>query len=132
MDTLFNTTIDTYLETLSAEDIESIRYLHFNTKNRIETKIVYTDFSTYGRLTTEQKKFATLIKEDEKRITILPVNGSRFFVSELIMHWKSKTNMLSKLKFVGKVLLDTITGKEWFSLKYLYKYKLKHITITLT
>ena len=132
MDTLFNTTIDTYLETLSAEDIESIRYLHFNTKNRIETKIVYTDFSTYRRLTTEQKKFATLIKEDEKRITILPVNGSRFFVSELIMHRKSKTNMLSKLKFVGKVLLDTVTGKEWFSLKYLYKYKLKHITITLT
>ena len=37
----FNTSsfkINTYLETLSAEDIEYFRYLHFNTKNRIETK----------------------------------------------------------------------------------------------
>ena len=91
--------INTYLETLSAEDIESFRYLHFNTKNRIQTKTVYTDFSTYRKLTTEQKKFAALIKEDEKRTRVSPVNGSRFFVSGL-MHQKSKTNILSKLKFV--------------------------------
>lgn len=48
------------------------------------------------------------------------------------MHRKSKTNMLSKLKFVGKVLSNTITGKERFSLKYLCEYELKHVSITLT
>ena len=47
------------------------------------------------------------------------------------MHRKSKTNILSKLKFVGKILLDTATGKERFSLKYLCEYKLKHLIITL-
>ena len=71
--------IDTYLETLSAEDIQSFSYLDFNTENRIETKTFYTDFSTYRRLTKEQKKIAILIKEDKKRKRILPVNGSRFF-----------------------------------------------------
>ena len=40
--------------------------------------------------------------------------------------------MLSKLKFLGKVLSDTVTGTERFSFKYLYEYELKHITITLT
>ena len=48
------------------------------------------------------------------------------------MHQKSKTNMLSKLKLVGKVLSNTVTGKERFSLKYLYEYELKHVSITLT
>ena len=129
----FNTSsfkINTYLETLSAEDIESFRYLHFNTRDRIETKNVYTDLSTYRRLTTEQKKFAVLIKEDEKRIRISPINRSRFFVSELMCR-KSKRNMLSKLKFVEKVLLDAVIGKERFSLKHLCKYELKHLIITL-
>ena len=64
-------TINTYLETLSVEDIESLRYLHFNTGNRIDTKMFYTDFSTYRRLTTEQKKFTVLIKEDKKKIFCL-------------------------------------------------------------
>ena len=40
--------------------------------------------------------------------------------------------MLSKLKFVRKVPSYTITGKEWFSLKYLYEYELKCVTVTLT
>ena len=40
--------------------------------------------------------------------------------------------MLSKLKFIGKVLSNTITGSQRFSLKYLYKCKLKHISVTLT
>ena len=40
--------------------------------------------------------------------------------------------MLSKLKFIGKVLSNTITGRQRFSLKYLYKCKLKHISVTLT
>ena len=71
--------INTYLETLSAEGIQSFSYLDFNTENRIETKTFYTDCSTYRRLTKEQKKFAILIKENKKRIRILPVNGSRFF-----------------------------------------------------
>ena len=53
------------------------------------------------------------------------------FLPEL-MYRKFKTNMLSKLKFVGKVLTDTVTDKEQFSLKYLYEYELKHITIILT
>ena len=53
------------------------------------------------------------------------------FLPEL-MYQKFKTNMLSKLKFVGKVLTDTVTDKEQFSLKYLYEYELKHITIILT
>ena len=53
------------------------------------------------------------------------------FLPEL-MYKKFKTNMLSKLKFVGKVLTDTVTDKEQFSLKYLYEYELKHITIILT
>ena len=66
---------NTYLETLSAEDIESFRHLHFNVKNRLETNIVYADDSTYRRLTTEQKKFAVMIKEDEKRVKISLVNG---------------------------------------------------------
>ena len=72
-----------------------------------------------------------MIKEDEKRIRISPVNRTRFFVSEH-MHQKSKTNMLSKLKLVGKILSNTVTGKERFSLKYLYEYELKHVSITLT
>ena len=63
-------------------------------------------------------------------IRISPINRTRFFVSEL-MHRKSKTNILSKLKFGGKILLDTATGKERFSLKYLCEYKLKHLIITL-
>ena len=84
---------NTYLETLSAEDIESLRYLQSNVENRLDTKIVYTDISTYRRLTTAQEKFAVMIKEDEKRIRISPVNGTRFFVLEL-MHKRSKTNML--------------------------------------
>ena len=62
----FSFRTETYLENLSAEDIESFRYLHFNFKNRIETKIAYIDFSTYRRLTTEEKKFAVLTKQDEK------------------------------------------------------------------
>ena len=124
-------TTDTYLETLSAEDIESFRYLHFNTKNSIETKIVYTDVSTYRRLTIEQKTFAVLIKKDEKRIRMSPVNTSRFIISGLTTE-RSKTNMLSKLKFVRKVQSNTVTGKERFSLKYLYEHELKHFTITLT
>ena len=53
------------------------------------------------------------------------------FLPEL-MYRKFKTNMLSKLKFVGKVLTDTVTDKKQFSLKYLYEYELKHITIILT
>ena len=53
------------------------------------------------------------------------------FLPEL-MYRKFKTNMLSKLKFVEKVLTDTVTDKEQFSLKYLYEYELKHITIILT
>ena len=53
------------------------------------------------------------------------------FLPEL-MYQKFKTNMLSKLKFVGKVLTDTVTDKEQFSLKYLYEYELKYITIILT
>ena len=53
------------------------------------------------------------------------------FLPELI-YQKFKTNMLSKLKFVGKVLTDTVTDKKQFSLKYLYEYELKHITIILT
>ena len=53
------------------------------------------------------------------------------FLPEL-MYQKFKTNMLSKLKFVGKVLTDTVTDKKQFSLKYLYEYELKHITIILT
>ena len=48
------------------------------------------------------------------------------------MHQRSKTNMLSKRKFFGKVLSNTITGREQFSLECLCKYELKHITITLT
>ena len=116
--------INTYLENLSAEDLESFRYLHLNIEKKIETKFFYIDFSTYRRLTTEQKKFTVLIKEDEKGIRISPVNRIRFFVSKL-MHERSKTNMLSKLKFVRKV-----TGKERFSLKYLYENELKHITVT--
>ena len=40
--------------------------------------------------------------------------------------------MLSKRKFFGKVLSNTITGREQFSLECLCKYELKHITITLT
>ena len=122
---------NTYLETLSAEDIESLRYLQSNVENRLDTKIVYTDISTYRRLTTEQEKFAVMIKEDEKRIRISPVNGTRFFVLEL-MHKRSKTNMLWKLRFIGKVLSSTITGHERFSVEYLHEYELKHITITLT
>ena len=47
------------------------------------------------------------------------------------MHQRSKTNMLSKLKFDGKVLSSIVTGKKRFSLKYLYEYELRHITITL-
>ena len=39
--------------------------------------------------------------------------------------------MLSKLKFDGKVLSSIVTGKKRFSLKYLYEYELRHITITL-
>ena len=66
---------NTYLETLSAEDIESFRYLHFNVANRLETNIVYADDSKYRRLTTEQKKFAVMIKKDEKRGKISLVNG---------------------------------------------------------
>ena len=46
---------NTYLETLYADDIERFRCLHFNVENRLETNIVYTDFSTHRRLTTEQK-----------------------------------------------------------------------------
>ena len=69
-----------------------------------------------------------MIKENKKRIRISPVSRSRFFVLEL-MYEKSKTNMLSKLKFIGKVLPNTITSCERFSLKYLYEYELKHITI---
>ena len=53
------------------------------------------------------------------------------FLPEL-MYQKFKTNMLSKLEFVGKVLTDTVTDKKQFSLKYLYEYELKHITIILT
>ena len=45
---------------------------------------------------------------------------------------KDKKNMLSKLKFVRKVQSNTVTGKERFSLKYLYEHELKHFTITLT
>lgn len=48
------------------------------------------------------------------------------------MHERSKTNMLSILKFVRKVPPNIVTSKEKFSLKYLYEYKLKHITGTLT
>ena len=40
--------------------------------------------------------------------------------------------MLSKPKFIGKVLSNTITGHEQFSPIYLHEYELKHITITLT
>ena len=40
--------------------------------------------------------------------------------------------MLSKPKFIGKVLSNAIASREQFSLKYLYEYELKHITITLT
>ena len=40
--------------------------------------------------------------------------------------------MLSKLKFVGEVLSDTVTDKEQFSLQHLYEYEQKHITIILT
>ena len=121
--------INTYLENLSAEDLESFRYLHLNIENRIETKFFYIDFGTYRRLTTEPKKFTVLIKEDEKGIRISPVNRIRFFVSKL-MHERSKTNMLSKLKFVRKVPSNTVTGKERFSLKYLYENELKHFTVT--
>ena len=106
-------TTNTYLETLYAEDIERFRYLHFNVENRLETNIVYTDFSTYRRLTTEQKKIVILIKEDKKWMRVSHVNESRFFVSKL-MHQRSERNMLSKLKFVGKVLSNTITGQEQF------------------
>ena len=135
MQYLFNTlssTTDSYLETLIPGDIESFRYLHFKKfENRLAKKIVYTDFNTYRRLTTEQKQFTILIKENEKTIRISLVNRNRFFVLEL-MHEKSKTNMLSKPKFIEKVLSNTITGRQRFSLKYLYKCKLKHITVTLT
>ena len=72
-----------------------------------------------------------MIKEDGKRIRISPVNRTRFFVKEL-MHQRSKTNMLSKRRFIGKVLSNTITGRAQFFLECLYKYELKHITITLT
>ena len=58
---------DRYLENLSAEDIESFRYLHFNIENRIDTKIFYIDFSTYRRLTTEQKKIHRPDKRRRKR-----------------------------------------------------------------
>ena len=43
---------------------------------------------------------------------------------------KSKTNMLSKLKFVRKVPSNSVTGKEMFFFKYLYKDELKHISAT--
>ena len=125
----FSFRINTYLENLSAEDIESFRYLHFNIKNRIETKIVCIDFTTYRRLTTEQKKVAVLTKEDKKGIRISSVNRIRFFVFRL-MHERSKTNKLSKLKFVRKIPSNTATGKERFSLKYLSEDELKHITVT--
>ena len=125
----FSFRTNTCLENLSAEDIESFRYLHFNIKNRTETKIVCIDFSTYRRLTTEQKKLAILTKEDEKGIRISPVNRIRFFVSKL-MHERSKTNILSKLKFVRKIPSNTATGKERFYLKYLSEDELKHITVT--
>ena len=39
--------------------------------------------------------------------------------------------MLSELKFGRKVLSDTVTGKERFSVRYLYKNETEHITITL-
>ena len=52
--------------------------------------MVYNDFSTYKRLTTKQKQFAMMIKEDKKRIRISPVNGTRCFVSKLI-HERPKT-----------------------------------------
>ena len=84
-----------------------------------------------NKVTTEQKKFTVLIKEDEKRVEILPAKGSKFFVTEL-MHKRSKTDMLPKLKFVRKGLSNTVTGKERFSFKYLFECKLKHISITLT
>ena len=105
--------------------------MHFSIENRTDTKIVYTDIKTYQSLNTEQKKIGILIKNGQNKIRISLVSGSRFFVNEL-MHQRSKTNMLSKLKFVGKVLSGTVTSKERFSLKYLYEYKLKHVTVTLT
>ena len=43
-----------------------------------------------------------------------------------------KKSMLSKLKFIGKILSNIIPGRERFFPKYLYEYELKHITITLT
>ena len=54
-----------------------------------------------------------------------PVNTSRFIISGLKTE-RSKTNVLSKLKFVRKVQSNTVTGKERFSLKYLYEHELKH------
>lgn len=83
---------DTYLEALGAEDIESFRYLYFDVENSLKTKIVYTDFSKYKRLTTKQKQFAMIIKEDKKRIRISPVSGTRFFVSKLIHERPKKFN----------------------------------------
>ena len=46
------------------------------------------------------------------------------------MHERSKTNILSKLKFVRKIPSNTATGKERFYLKYLSEDELKHITVT--
>ena len=37
--------------------------------------------------------------------------------------------MLSKLKFIGKILSNIIPGRERFFPKYLYEYELKHITL---
>ena len=41
----------------------------------METNIVYADDSKYRRLTTEQKKFAVMIKKEEKIGKISLVNG---------------------------------------------------------
>ena len=61
-------TTDTYLEIVSAEDIESFKYLHFKIfGNRLETKIVYTDFNIYRELTLRQKKFRRPDKRRRKK-----------------------------------------------------------------
>ena len=54
------------------------------------------------------------------------------FLSRTLWMKDKKKSMLSKLKFIGKILSNIIPGRERFFPKYLYEYELKHITITLT
>lgn len=72
-------TSDTDLHSFSAKDIESFRYLVCSLEQGKKKKSVYVNIPDYNALVNQEKKFAVIIKFDDKRIRISPINRSRFF-----------------------------------------------------